>query len=299
MKRPKILSIVTPSFNHAEFIRETLDSVITQKGHFLIDYIVMDGGSNDETVEILKEYEDRITRDASFNEYKGLKYYKDENGSGLIKCLGISFRWFSEKDDGQSDAINKGYRIAAGDYFAFLNSDDTYYPGTLEKIASFRWKRADLIYGHGMWISREGRELLTYPTFEPTKYNFVYQCTLCQPAVFMKRETFEKLGDLSTEFNVVFDFEYWMRAVFKGMKFKHIDSVLATSRFYVENKTMAQKETQVNEVPLLKKKYYTKPFNTREKQKVEKARNEVHKQTVARVNKLHELIKSGVSYEFR
>ena len=294
-----IISIITPSFNHVAYIEETIKSVVTQEGSFFLDYIVMDGGSTDNTTDILKDYERKISAGTDFLEDRGLKFYKGRGGEQLVNCKGISFRWFSEKDKGQADAINKGFRMAVGEILAFLNSDDTYYPGTIQKVISTKWRNADFIYGQGMWISKEGKELLLYPTFKPNKYNFVYQCTLCQPAVFMKRSTYEKLGEFSHDFNVVFDFEYWMRAVFRKMKFRYIDSVLATSRFYVENKTMAQKETQVNEVPLLKEKYYIKPFNAYERFMVRKARDKVHRQTVERVNKLHELIRSDIRYEFK
>ena len=296
MKSDIIISIVTPSYNHAEFIEETLSSVISQAGGFFIDYIVVDGGSSDGTVDILKKYEGSIRKDAIKTEMRGLAFFRGGTGKHPIKSKGLSFRYLSEKDRGQADAINKGMRMAVGDILAFLNSDDTYYPGTLQKIASSRWRNADFLYGEGMWTSKEGAELITYPTFKPSRYNFVYQCTLCQPAVFMKRSTFETLGEFSQDFNVVFDFEYWMRAVFRGMKFRHTRSLLATSRFYTENKTIAQKETQINEVPILKKKYYSRPFSPYERWLVKRARNTVHKQTVEKVNRLHELIKSDIRY---
>jgi len=296
MECEKIISIVTPSFNHAEFIEESLISVITQEGDFYIDYQVIDGGSSDHTVNILKKFEEIITKDTEFTELNGLKFYKSNRAQNPIKCKGLSFRWISEKDKGQSDAINKGLRIAVGYVMAFLNSDDTYYPGTLKKVMLYRWGSADFVYGEGMWTSKDGKELIPYPTFPPNKYNFVYQCTLCQPAVFFRKSTFEKLGEFSTEFHVIFDFEYWMRAVFYGMKFRRINSMLATSRFYAENKTMADKNIQVDEISVLKKKYYTKPFKTIGRWKVKMARKSVHKPTVERVTRLHELINSDIRY---
>lgn len=299
MKLEKIISIVTPSFNQAAFIEETIRSVITQQGNFYIDYIIMDGGSTDHTVSILQDYEKIIKQQPESVNQGTLAFYKGNPEIDLVQCKGLSFRWVSEKDKGQSDAINKGLRIAVGDILAFLNSDDTYYPGALQKIINFRWRNADFLYGEGMWISKDGKELMPYPTFEPNKYNFVYQCTLCQPAVFFRKETYERLGEFSTDFHVIFDFEYWMRAVFRGMKFRHIDDKLATSRFYLENKTLADQKTQVNEVPLLTKKYYTKPLNAFEKWKVKRAKHTVHKQTIERVNRLQELMNSDVRYVFK
>ncbi len=299
MEKLKIISIVTPSYNHATYIEETLRSVTGQSGAFLIDYIIMDGGSVDGTVEILRNYEEVICKNKDSKKLSGLTFYKGDLPGGKIACEGLSFRWISEGDGGQSDAINKGMRLAQGEIVAFLNSDDTYYPGALSRVMDHRWNSTDLVYGRGMWISREGRELLPYPTFKPTKHGFFFQCTLCQPTVFMKRETFDSLGEFSTEFNVIFDFEYWMRAVFSGMKFSYVNAYLATSRFYVENKTMAQKDTQVNELPLLLNKYYHKSPGILDKALRLQAKYTVHLQTVKAVNTLHELIQSDTRYEFK
>jgi glycosyltransferase involved in cell wall biosynthesis len=299
MKEELIISIVTPSFNQGEFIGETIRSVIHQEGNFYIDYMIMDGGSTDDTVGIIQGYDEKIKALPRKVHMKGLDFFSSATGDDSFGCKGISLRWVSDRDRGQADALNKGFRIAAGAILAFLNSDDTYYPGSLQKIASAKWKHTDLIYGHGMWVSREGRELLPYPTFRPDKYSFFYQCTLCQPSVFINRKAFEKLGEFSTEFNVIFDFEYWMRAVFRGMKFRYLDSMLATSRFYVENKTVSLKETQVNELPKLRKMYYTGPFGLYGKWKVKQAKETVHKPTVETVNRLHQMINSDIRYVFK
>lgn len=107
MRKPKI-SIVTPAFNSGKFIRETIESVLSQD-YDNFEYFVIDGGSTDQTIEILKEYSAK-------------KEYKDV------------FRWISEKDEGQTDAINKGLCRCSGDWFAFLNADDYFYPNVFSKL---------------------------------------------------------------------------------------------------------------------------------------------------------------------
>jgi glycosyltransferase involved in cell wall biosynthesis len=111
-------SIVTPSFNTGKYISETIESVISQKGDFQIEYIVVDNCSTDETGNILKEYERKI-REVNFN----------------INCKKVSFRLISEKDGGMYGAINKGFSMATGDIYAWINSDDIYLPGAFDIVS--------------------------------------------------------------------------------------------------------------------------------------------------------------------
>lgn len=122
-------SIVTPSFNSGRFIRETIESVVSQEGDFIIEYIVVDNRSTDGTVDILREYERTLsTRPAS-------------------RCRGVSFRWLSEGDDGMYDAINRGFALATGDVYAWINADDIYLPGAFAAVnATFRR------YPHIRWL---------------------------------------------------------------------------------------------------------------------------------------------------
>ena len=215
------ISIVTPSLNQGRYIAETIESVILQAGNFYIDYIVVDACSSDDTIEIIKRYEVLLA-----------------SGSWQVNCLGINFRWLTEKDRGQSDGINKGFHLANGDLFGWLNSDDLYSPGTLQKVAEIDWKRFDFCFGDGLWIDKYGEDLERYPTFQPNMSSLYYHCTLCQPTVFFSSKSFSTLGDLSLDYDLVFDYEYWLRAVFRGMKFLRIETVLAKSRMYQENKSL-------------------------------------------------------------
>jgi glycosyltransferase involved in cell wall biosynthesis len=112
MGRQLKFSIVTPSYNQAPYIAGTIESVLSQEGGFEVEYIVMDGGSTDGSVEIIKSYADRVAA-----------------GDWPVKCAGISMAWVSQHDKGQSDAINQGLRQATGDVASYINSDDLYYPG--------------------------------------------------------------------------------------------------------------------------------------------------------------------------
>src|SRR5262249_27220870 len=112
------ISIVTPSFNHARFIERTLCSVLGQDGNFDLEYLVIDGGSTDGTLDILKKYQDRLT-------------------------------WTSEPDDGQSDAINKGLHRATGEVVGWLNSDDVLYPGALERVVAVFRDQPSVEWLHG------------------------------------------------------------------------------------------------------------------------------------------------------
>jgi glycosyltransferase involved in cell wall biosynthesis len=233
------ISIVTPSFNQGNFIEETINSVLAQQGKFFIDYIIMDGMSTDNTLGIIRKYDQLL-----------------KSGKLKARCRGIRFRWLSEKDDGQSDAINKGFSLAEGSILGWLNSDDVYYPGALQRIASINWQKTDFCYGKGMWISRYGKDICLYPTFKPSRYAMFCQCTLCQPAVFFSRAVMQELGDLSQEYFCAFDYDFWIRAVMKGKKFTFIPEFLAKSRMYPQNKSLSAHATVTNEIGTIKKLYY-------------------------------------------
>jgi len=291
---------VTPSLNQGSFIAETLDSVIGQAGDFYIDYQVIDGGSTDQTLSILKETERYLRDNCRISEIMGLSYFLPSvSGADKINCKGVSFRWLSEPDQGQPDAINKGIKEARGSICAFLNSDDVYYSGALQSVLKANWQGIDFVYGKGMWISREGRELLLYPTFRPDRHGFFYQCTLCQPAVFMRMESVRQLGMFSTRYQSVFDFEYWMRALFKERKFRKINTILAGSRFYPETKTMSGRDLVAEELADLRSHYYDNDKSIWNRLMRLKAMYTVHFFTVQRVNRLHELIGSNVRFSFR
>jgi len=225
---PKI-SIVTPSFNQGQFLEETIRSVLLQN-YPNLEYIIMDGGSTDNSIEIIRKYE------------TWLKY------------------WVSEKDDGQSDAINKGFTLARGAILGWLNSDDVYYPRSLQTIACLDWKKTDFCYGKGMWISRSGKDIDLYPTIKPSIYSLYITCTLCQPTVFFTSDARCELGDFAQEYYCAFDYEFWLRAMMKKKRFKFVPELLAKSRMYPQNKSISAQVTVLNECDVIKKSYYKQQY---------------------------------------
>ncbi len=201
-------SVVTPSYNQGEFIERTIQSVLVQNVSF--EYLICDGGSQDTTCETLKKYGEKLT-------------------------------WLSEPDKGQSDAVNKGIVLSSGDIIAWLNSDDIYYPGALEKVLNiFTYHpEIEVVYGDADWINENDKVLKQFPT-EPWRYPRLKQtCFLCQPAVFFKRSLVERYGNLDETLNFCMDYELWLRYG-QHVDFFYLPEKLAGSRMYQSNKTMGQ-----------------------------------------------------------
>lgn len=294
-----IISIVTPSYNQGQFIEQTIQSVLCQEGEFYIDYIIMDGGSTDQSVEMIKKYQDLLKKNCKVVEMDGLEFFIKENKDfQWNQCSGISYRWKSQKDNGQVDAINQGLKTAKGQVLAFLNSDDVYYQPVFQQIAKINWQAVDFVYGRGMWLSEQGREILLYPTFSPTKYHLFYQCTLCQPTVFFSSEMFRELGGFSMDYPDVFDYEYWIRAAFAYKTSRYVDKLLARSRMYKENKSMAQRNSISKQVGRLKQEYYFHSPQKLSKVKLFFIQFVVQRKTVNRVNQLFKTLGHDIRYHF-
>jgi len=228
---PKI-SIVTPSFNQADFIEETIKSILTQD-YPNFEHIVMDGGSTDGTLRILKKYGKRIF-------------------------------WRSEKDKGQGDAINKGLKMAKGEILAYLNSDDTYEPGALKAVAEFFLKNPQKmwVFGKCRIIDTKGKEIrkiiTAYKNFWLRRYNYNTLLVLnyiSQPAVFWRREAYKEIGEFNIEEFWELDYDYWLRL---GKKYQpgFIDKYLANFRVHKKSKTSIGIKHFLEEVKVAKR--YTK-----------------------------------------
>ncbi|MDD6070066.1 MAG: glycosyltransferase family 2 protein [Clostridiales bacterium] len=221
-----LVSIITPSYNQGRFIRETIESVLSQD-YDNIEYIVVDGVSTDDSLEIIKEYEGRLT-------------------------------YISEKDKGQSDAINKGFRMAQGDIVAWLNSDDVYEPHCISRAVEEFQKndKLGLVYGDGYIIDADSNKLKVFEYTEKFDYwklvNFWDY--IMQPATFFKRETLQKVNYLDVNLHYCMDWDLWIRLAAVS-EVKYIPELLACSREYGDTKTSTGGDKRLEEITGLLQKY--------------------------------------------
>jgi glycosyltransferase involved in cell wall biosynthesis len=226
------LSIVTPSYNQAAFVGETIESVLSQAGDFEIEYVVMDGGSTDGSVDVIRRYADRV-----------------ESGQWPTRCRGIAMTWVSERDEGQTAAINAGFARATGDILSYINSDDLYVPGAFARIvdAFARDPDADFVYGDGDVIDAAGArqwEWLSRPYDHAvmTSYHFLWNDFtnyIMQQATFWRRRVRERIGDFDPTFHFAMDAEYWIRAGAAGLRLRHIPEKLGKFRMIEGTKSLS------------------------------------------------------------
>jgi len=230
---PKI-SIVTPSYNQAEFLEETIRSVLSQ-GYPNLEYIIMDGGSTDGSVEIIRKYERFLTH------------------------------WESHKDDGQADAVYRGFEIATGEILGYLNSDDTYLPRCLERVGRyFATHPKDLWVVGGGTISHPGDEPIhdrgLYPKRRwgtPLYFGALLNPRvkgLFQPSTFWRRESFFEVGGFDRTLQFCFDYDLFLRLA-KVRRSGWIREFLACFRVHPQSKTSTMLEVCHREDRTLLRKY--------------------------------------------
>ncbi|WP_127578824.1 glycosyltransferase family 2 protein [Paenibacillus koleovorans] len=208
-----LVTIVTPSYQQAGYIRETIESIWSQN-YPNLEHLVIDGGSTDGTVEILKHYARKEPR----------------------------FRYVSEKDRGQSHALNKGLAMAKGSVIGWLNSDDTYHPQAIARAVKALVEHPEYgaVYGRAMYTDAGNRPLSPYPVDKKIGRARLFDvCTICQPAVFFRKSVLEKTGPIDESLQFCMDYELWMR-IAKQAKLGFIDAMLANSRLHEEAKTVKQ-----------------------------------------------------------
>lgn len=233
------LSIVTPSYNQGKFVRDTFESILNQNVNFTIEYILVDAVSTDETPRIVEEYTPKF------------------------KTKGIEFIYICEKDSGQSNAINKGWKIATGNIVTYLNSDDYYEPNVLQKVMDYFNNNPDIKWAYGGWnlVTKEKEIFLSAKPKKYDKNKLLNYCNIGQPSCFFKKELLDEFGMLNEKLHFAMDYDLWLRFASKytaGI----IDKTLSNMRYHDEAKSTSQTKKQLAEVLQVGKKY-TKLFSFR------------------------------------
>lgn len=214
-----LVTVVTPSYNQGQFIRATIESVLSQD-YPNVEYIVMDGGSTDQTASVVKDYASRLT-------------------------------FISEKDRGQSHAINKGFRMARGGVVAWLNSDDVYLPGAIGRaIEGFRRNpAAGAVYGEGYLIDRDGETTCRFPCTEPVNlWKLVYLSDyILQQTVYFRKDVLDDVGYLNEALHYTMDWDIFIRIAMK-YPLEYIPEYMGCLREYAEAKSSAGGRTRVLEI---------------------------------------------------
>jgi len=203
-----LVSIIMPSFNQGEFIAEAIDSVLAQD-YPAIEFVVIDGGSTDTTLDVLRGYGDRV-------------------------------HWTSGPDAGQSDAIHRGFLAASGKYIAWLNSDDRYLPGAVSAAVEMLEAEPEvaLVYGNGEYIDRDGAVTKTLTEVQPWNMEQLLKSGdfVFQPSTFFRRDAYLAVGGLDLDLHYCMDYDLWIRL---GARYpvRYTSRVLSQARIYSETKS--------------------------------------------------------------
>lgn len=204
------ISIVTCSYQQGRFLDATMRSVLDQ-GYPNLEYIVIDGGSTDQSVSVIESHASKLSY------------------------------WVSEKDRGQTHALSKGFERASGDVLGWLCSDDLLLPDVLNRVARFfeRNPDVDFVFGNALWIDAQGQYIRPKKEMPWNKFVFLYDHNyLAQPSCFWRRSLFDKVGGLDESLNLAMDSDLWLRFAAKTRP-HYLDMYLACMRDYPEQKTRA------------------------------------------------------------
>lgn len=205
---PKI-TIITPSYNQGQFIEATIRSVLAQN-YPNLEYFIFDGGSTDNTIDVIKKYDKYITY------------------------------WESQKDKGQSHAINKGFKVASGDIIGWLNSDDLFFPETLQRVANyFKDKNyRKILYGEGIYLLDKYQLAIKNTTARLSNKHPITLCDfIIQPSTFWGRTVVEEVGELDEDLHYGFDWDWFIKANNKNIPFQMVKEDFSVYRIHAQHKS--------------------------------------------------------------
>lgn len=205
-----LVSIITPSFNQARYLEATIQSVLSQN-YLGIEYMVVDGGSNDGSVDVIKKYESKLAW------------------------------WVSEKDTGQTDAINKGFARAKGEILAWINSDDTYEPGAVSAAVKYLQQHPEvgMVYGDCNFINESGHVIGKFGSAQ-TNYRLLRQgyVHIPQQTMFFRADLWRQVGPLDPSFYFAMDYDLWTRIAVRS-EIRYLPQTWANFRLHTSGKTIA------------------------------------------------------------
>ena len=204
-----LVTIITPSFNQARYLEATIQSVLSQE-HPLIEYMIVDGGSTDGSIDIIRKYESRLAW------------------------------WVSENDKGQTDALNKGFARAKGEILAWINSDDTYEPGAVSAAVQYLREHPEvgMVYGDCNFINEDGRVIGKFSSAQ-TNYRLLRQgyAHIPQQTMFFRADLWKQVGPLDPSFYFAMDYDLWTR-ISARTEIKYLPQTWANFRLHTSGKTI-------------------------------------------------------------
>ncbi len=222
-----LISIITPSYNQGKFIEETIKSVMNQD-YTNIEHIIIDGGSSDNTFSIIKNYIDKY-----------------------------NLQWISESDMGQSDALNKGFKLAKGEIIGWINSDDAYFTThVLTDVMNFfkKYIECDIIYGDMIYIDEKNTFKMIRPAFPFFSYSILKRFNIVlQPSTFFKHHIIENY-QLDVNLNYAMDYDFWLR-IAQDNKFYHMPEILSCFRYHSSSKSITESKIMLTEAIKVAERY--------------------------------------------
>jgi len=233
------ISIVTPTYNQADTIGKTIESVLGQQLPQALEYIIVDGDSTDGTEDLVRFYEQPIRQQ------------------------GIRFHYIREKDRGQADAINKGWRYASGSVLGFLNSDDLLEAGALRQVRQFFDCNANVMWAYGGWklIDENDRVYKTVSHRRFSRKRLLNYCNIGQPSCFFRSSLLDNFGMLRENLHLAMDYDLWLRFAFRH-EAGIIPHILSSMRYHPAAKSARKTRQQLKETLDIGKQY-TRPHSFR------------------------------------